>query len=123
MQDEREHCRVELALRNRQAFQFALPKIDVARSLETVPRSVEHVRGAVDGNHLSHVWRDDFRQLPCSASEIADHERRVDQAEHAPEVKRIAEEITTESIPIAGGRREELFRFGPAARQNAAQPS
>ena len=61
-------------------------------------------------------------ELSRAAAEVADDERRVDQAEHRPQKERVAEQLAAQVIPSAGRGREELLRLRPAPRQHAAEP-
>src|SRR5687767_3539574 len=122
MQDQRQHRGVQLAILDRKALELALPQIDVACPAQPLARRLEHVVRAVDRDHLADVRRHSFRELAGATAQVADDERRVDQAEDAPEKKGVAEELAAEPIPPAGGGREELLRFGAPPRQHAAQP-
>ena len=46
---------------------------------------------------------------PVPQPEVADDERRIDQPEHRPEIELIAEEIASQPIPPASGRREKFL--------------
>ena len=85
-------------------------------------RGVEHVGRAVDGDDAPHVRRNRLGELPRPASQIADDQRRIDQAEHRPQVEAVAEQVAAQAIPVAGGGGEELLRLRAAAREDALQP-
>src|SRR6187401_1730437 len=85
--------------------------------------SVQHVRRAIDCDDLPNVRRDDFRQLPRPASQVADDQRRIDQPEYTPEIERIAEEIAAEAIPVTRSGGEKFLRLRAPPRQYAAEAS
>jgi hypothetical protein len=121
MQHQRQERRVEFAIVDRQRFELAFSNIDVAELTKSLACGIEHLGGTVDGDDTAHIRRHGFGELAGAAAEVADGQRGIDQAEHRPKVKGVAEQILAQPVPFAGCGGKELARLHAPPFEHATQ--
>src|SRR5262249_53552991 len=102
MQDQHEQRDIQFAGLNWKFFERSLSKFDVLSPSEIFPRRFEHLFGRINRNDALTELTEPLADSAGSASEIPNHEIRVQQPAQRFDVTRRAEELFTQPIPLTG---------------------
>ena len=123
MQHERHQDDVHLTIVDGQRFESAEAQIDVRLAVEAAPRFVQHVGGAVDADDLAERAERRGGELPGAAAEIGDAPGGVQETEQRMQVKRAAEQVSAQVIPLPRRGRGKLGGLRAPALEDARQPA
>ncbi len=106
--------RIQPRVINGQRLEIAAPEIDVVESVQAPLGCLQHRGRRVDRDHVFHERRERGAHLAGAAAEVADSPVGLREGGQRGEMKTFAEHFLAHAIPVTGGRREELLRFGAA---------
>ena len=121
MQHQEQRGGIELAVGDRQRLEIAAADVNVAGVAHATACRLEHLARSIDRDHARHERRERRGDLAGPASEIADDPPIVHQRRQRLQVRRAAEQLLAQLVPLPRRRLEELLRLRLAPRQDALQ--